>query len=98
MGCINEGMPLTEAAGDDADCIKYHTLMMYIQTDIWDMGVQVYGAVTMNNTMCLGLFLLVIYINGLPWDYSSEVLVTAGVHCPSLYSLAVCHDTLDTRN
>ena len=43
------------------------------------MAAQVYGAVTMNNTMCLGLFLLVIYLKGLPWEYSSEVLVTVGV-------------------
>lgn len=43
------------------------------------VGLQVYGAVTMNNTMCLGLFLLVIYLKGLPWDYSSEVIVTVGV-------------------
>ncbi|KAK9907616.1 hypothetical protein WJX75_007049 [Coccomyxa subellipsoidea] len=39
---------------------------------------QVYGAVTMNNTMCLGLFLLVMHIQRLPWTYSSEVLVTVG--------------------
>ena len=37
---------------------------------------QVYGAVTMNNTMCLGLFLLVIYVQNLDWEYSAEVLVT----------------------
>jgi hypothetical protein len=34
---------------------------------------QVYGAVTMNNTMCLGLFLLVVWYRGLAWDFSSEV-------------------------
>ncbi|CAL8462752.1 g2285 [Coccomyxa elongata] len=39
---------------------------------------QVYGAATMNNTMCLGLFLLVMHIQRLPWTYSSEVLVTVG--------------------
>lgn len=32
----------------------------------------------MNNTMCLGLFLLVMHIQRLPWTYSSEVLVTVG--------------------
>jgi Ca2+/Na+ antiporter len=36
---------------------------------------QVYGAVTMNNTMCLGLFLLVVYHQSLPWKYTGEVLV-----------------------
>jgi hypothetical protein len=29
----------------------------------------VYGAVTMNNTMCLGLFLLVVYIRDLKWVF-----------------------------
>ena len=34
---------------------------------------QVYGAVTMNNTMCLGLFLLVVWWRDLTWVFSSEV-------------------------
>ncbi len=41
-------------------------------------GPQVYGAVTMNNTMCLGLFLLLVHIRGLFWDFTSEVIVTIG--------------------
>ncbi|KAG6542645.1 hypothetical protein Mapa_015976 [Marchantia paleacea] len=36
---------------------------------------QLYGAVTMNNTLCLGLFLGVVYLRGLNWDFSSEVTV-----------------------
>lgn len=36
---------------------------------------QVYGAVTMNNTLVLGLFLLVVYWQKLDWVYSSEVTV-----------------------
>ncbi len=32
-----------------------------------------YGAVTMNNTLCLGLFLGIVYYRGLDWDFSSEV-------------------------
>ena len=40
--------------------------------------VQVYGAATMNNTLCLGLFLLVMHIRTLPWTYSSEVITTVG--------------------
>ncbi|CAG9462465.1 unnamed protein product [Pedinophyceae sp. YPF-701] len=35
---------------------------------------QVYGAVTMNNTMCLGLFLFVVYYQRLPWTYTVEVI------------------------
>eukprot|EP00283_Hemiselmis_rufescens_P009597 CAMPEP_0173433514 /NCGR_PEP_ID=MMETSP1357-20121228/10939_1 /TAXON_ID=77926 /ORGANISM="Hemiselmis rufescens, Strain PCC563" /LENGTH=163 /DNA_ID=CAMNT_0014398229 /DNA_START=6 /DNA_END=497 /DNA_ORIENTATION=+ len=37
---------------------------------------QVYGAVTMNNTMCLGLFLLVVWYRNLDWTFSSEVVTT----------------------
>lgn len=40
---------------------------------------QVYGAVTMNNTMCLGLFLLLVHARQLFWDFTSEVIVTVGV-------------------
>eukprot|EP00249_Psilotum_nudum_P023809 c28988_g1_i1 orf=255-2153(+) len=36
---------------------------------------QVYGGVTMNNTMGLGIFLAVVYGRQLIWDFSSEVLV-----------------------
>lgn len=43
--------------------------------------LQVYGAVTMNNTMCLGIFLLVVHSKHLRWTYTSEVLVTVG-GCP----------------
>ena len=44
-----------------------------------------YGAVTMNNTMCLGLFLLVVHAKGLQWTYTSEVLVTVGA-CPLAFA------------
>ena len=40
--------------------------------------------VTMNNTLCLGVFLLVIYQQRLPWVYSSEVAVILGA------SLSTC--------
>lgn len=39
------------------------------------LAQQVYGAVTMNNTLVLGLFLAVVYLQRLEWVYSSEVLV-----------------------
>eukprot|EP01026_Neomeris_dumetosa_P008572 TRINITY_DN1275_c0_g1_i4.p1 TRINITY_DN1275_c0_g1~~TRINITY_DN1275_c0_g1_i4.p1 ORF type:complete len:548 (-),score=94.07 TRINITY_DN1275_c0_g1_i4:558-2147(-) len=35
---------------------------------------QVYGAVTMNNTLGLGLFLIIIYAQGIAWKFSSEVI------------------------
>ena len=47
--------------------------------------MQVYGAATMNNTLCLGLFLLIMHIRDLPWRYSSEVITTVGaplLACP----------------
>lgn len=60
---------------------------------------QVYGAVTMNNTMCLGLFLLVVHARGLNWDFTSEVIVTVGAFppdsrctCPAVMTHALpCH-------
>jgi hypothetical protein len=39
------------------------------------MVIQIYGAVTMKNTMCLGIFLAIVYLRGLVWDFSAEVLV-----------------------
>uniref|UniRef100_A0A0C9S785 TSA: Wollemia nobilis Ref_Wollemi_Transcript_13884_1970 transcribed RNA sequence n=1 Tax=Wollemia nobilis TaxID=56998 RepID=A0A0C9S785_9CONI len=36
---------------------------------------EIYGAVTMNNTLCLGVFLAIVYIRGLDWNFSAEVLV-----------------------
>lgn len=40
---------------------------------------QIYGSVTMNNTLCLGVFLIVVLLKGVPWDFSSEVLVVVVV-------------------
>ncbi|EPS64918.1 sodium/calcium exchanger family protein, partial [Genlisea aurea] len=36
---------------------------------------ELYGAVTMNNVLCLSVFLAIVYVRGLVWDFSSEVLV-----------------------
>ncbi|GLJ11005.1 hypothetical protein SUGI_0140160 [Cryptomeria japonica] len=36
---------------------------------------EIYGAVTMNNTLCLGVFLAIVYLRGLDWNFSAEVLV-----------------------
>uniref|UniRef100_A0ACD5VZ54 Uncharacterized protein n=1 Tax=Avena sativa TaxID=4498 RepID=A0ACD5VZ54_AVESA len=36
---------------------------------------EIYGGATMNNTLCLGVFLALIYFRDLTWDFSSEVLV-----------------------
>lgn len=36
---------------------------------------ELYGAATMNNVLCLSVFLALVYVRGLVWDFSSEVLV-----------------------
>ncbi|KAK4255859.1 hypothetical protein QN277_008798 [Acacia crassicarpa] len=36
---------------------------------------ELYGAVTMNNVLCLAVFLALVYVRGLTWDFSAEVLV-----------------------
>jgi Ca2+/Na+ antiporter len=35
---------------------------------------QLYGAATMNNTLCLGIFYALIYFRGLTWNYTAETL------------------------
>ncbi|XP_002974272.2 sodium/calcium exchanger NCL1 [Selaginella moellendorffii] len=40
---------------------------------------QIYGAVTLNNTLCLGVFLAIVCARRLVWDFSSEVTVIAVV-------------------
>jgi hypothetical protein len=40
--------------------------------------MQVYGAVTINNTVVLGVFLYVVAARGLDWVYSSEVVAICG--------------------
>ncbi|KAM0062490.1 putative EF-hand domain, calcium/proton exchanger, sodium/calcium exchanger membrane region [Helianthus debilis subsp. tardiflorus] len=36
---------------------------------------ELYGAATMNNLLCLSVFLALVYARGLTWDFTSEVLV-----------------------
>ncbi|XP_030549701.2 sodium/calcium exchanger NCL-like [Rhodamnia argentea] len=36
---------------------------------------ELYGAATMNNLLCLAVFLALVYIRGLTWDFTSEVLI-----------------------
>lgn len=36
---------------------------------------QLYGAGTMNNTLCLGIFAALVYFRDLKWYYSAEVTV-----------------------
>ncbi|KAF3965919.1 hypothetical protein CMV_009937 [Castanea mollissima] len=36
---------------------------------------ELYGSATMNNVLCLSVFLALVYIRGLTWDFSAEVVV-----------------------
>ncbi|KAJ3702174.1 hypothetical protein LUZ61_005879 [Rhynchospora tenuis] len=36
---------------------------------------EIYGGVTMNNTLCLAVFLALVFVRGLTWDFTSEVLI-----------------------
>ncbi|KAL9248579.1 Sodium/calcium exchanger NCL-like protein [Drosera capensis] len=36
---------------------------------------ELYGAVTMNNLLCLAVFLALVYVRDLTWDFSAEVLI-----------------------
>ncbi|KAG6480170.1 sodium/calcium exchanger NCL2-like [Zingiber officinale] len=36
---------------------------------------EIYGAVTMNNTLCLAIFLALVYFRHLTWDFTAEVLI-----------------------
>jgi len=36
----------------------------------------VYGAVTMNNTMCLSVFMALVAFRGLDWSFCAETVVT----------------------
>ncbi|XP_020251410.1 uncharacterized protein LOC109828852 [Asparagus officinalis] len=36
---------------------------------------EIYGGVTMNNTLCMAVFLALVYLRGLTWDFSSESLI-----------------------
>jgi hypothetical protein len=39
--------------------------------------VQIYGGVTLNNTMSLGVFLAIVYGRRLVWEFTAEVLTIA---------------------
>lgn len=37
--------------------------------------LQIYGAATMNNVLCLSVFLALVYVRDLTWDFTAEVLI-----------------------
>ncbi len=40
---------------------------------------QLLGAATMNNTFCLSIFLILVYVKGLAWQFSAEVMAILAV-------------------
>jgi hypothetical protein len=40
---------------------------------------QLLGAATMNNTFCLSIFLIIVYVKGLAWQFSAEVMTILAV-------------------
>jgi len=40
---------------------------------------QLLGAATMNNTFCLAIFLILVYVQDLAWEFSAEVLTILAV-------------------
>jgi hypothetical protein len=64
--------------------------------------VQVYGAVTMNNSLALGVFLALVYFRGLMWDFSSEVRFSSvptfpSARCPSPLPAVTCRGIQGTE-
>ncbi|CAN1249040.1 Sodium/calcium exchanger NCL [Linum perenne] len=62
---------LNEARGTGSGSPDAGPRTMKFINDFHDL----YGAVTMNNVLCLSVFLGIVYARGLIWDFSSEVLV-----------------------
>ncbi|GBF88403.1 hypothetical protein Rsub_01115 [Raphidocelis subcapitata] len=70
------GFVLTPLASNSSEFVS--SLRFAARKRITNMSLtlaQLYGAATLNNTLCLGLFLYVVWARQLPWVYSSEVTV-----------------------
>jgi len=51
------------------------------------------GAAIMNNTLCLGVFLALVYFRGLAWEFSAETIVILFVEAAMIY---VAHQRVQT--
>ena len=70
------GFVLTPLASNSSEFVS--SLKFAARKRVANMSLtvaQVWGAVTMNNTLVLGLFLWIVHSRGLAWVYSSEVTV-----------------------
>lgn len=68
------------------DChLRYGNMIVASDLTLFEINVQIYGTVLMNNLLGLSVLLSLIYFRGLSWSFSVEVLmvlvVTAIVGC-----------------
>ncbi|KAI5058481.1 hypothetical protein GOP47_0026651 [Adiantum capillus-veneris] len=66
-------LPLASNSSEGVSCIMFSARKKRKNFSL--TYSQIYGAVTMNSTMGLGIFLAVVYARQLEWDFSSEVLI-----------------------
>ncbi|XP_068652674.1 sodium/calcium exchanger NCL1-like [Aristolochia californica] len=66
-------MPLATNFSEAVTAIKFAMLKKQKSTSL--AFSEIYGRVTMNNTLCLSVFLALVYIRRLSWDFSAETLV-----------------------
>ncbi len=56
----------------------------------------VQGAAIMNNTFCLGIFMILIFARDLPWTFSAETISIFAIQAVmALYAQKKTHRTLD---
>jgi Ca2+/Na+ antiporter len=54
------------------------------------------GAGCMNNTFCLGIFMMLIFTQGLAWEFSAETLAILFVEiCVAAFAMKTTHTTFD---
>ncbi|MCO5605797.1 hypothetical protein L7F22_059981 [Adiantum nelumboides] len=66
-------LPIVSNASESISSIIFSSRTQQINISL--TYSQIYGAVTMNNTMSLGTLLAIIYAQKLEWNFSSEVLI-----------------------
>ncbi|MCO5594631.1 hypothetical protein L7F22_048664 [Adiantum nelumboides] len=66
-------LPIASNASESISSIIFSSRKQQINISL--TYSQIYGAVTMNNTMSLGTLLAIIYARKLEWNFSSEVLI-----------------------
>ncbi|KAI8557829.1 hypothetical protein RHMOL_Rhmol04G0041000 [Rhododendron molle] len=69
--------PLVDAVDNfsDATSIPSFFISFIVLPLATNSSESLYGAATMNNLLCLAVFLALVYVRDLTWDFSAEVLV-----------------------